>query len=65
MLKTIAKDAGLTPAQQLLNDVWDERVRDEFATTEKAWVAAIRVRTATAGHRTSRWLFAEERGEGF
>jgi hypothetical protein len=35
-LKTIATDAGLTPAQQLLNDVWDEHARDEFATTEKA-----------------------------
>jgi hypothetical protein len=29
-------DAGLTPAQQLLNDVWDEHVRDEFATKDAA-----------------------------
>ena len=29
-------DAGLTPTQQLLNDVWDEHVRDEFATKDAA-----------------------------
>src|SRR5260370_33308086 len=29
-------DAGLTPAQQLLNDVCDEPVRDEFATKDAA-----------------------------
>jgi hypothetical protein len=25
-------DAGLTPVQRLLNDLWDEHLRDEFAT---------------------------------
>lgn len=27
-------EAGLTPAQQLLNDLWDEHVRDEFVTKD-------------------------------
>src|SRR3979411_2990321 len=28
--------AGLTPAQRLLSDLWDEHVRDEFATKDAA-----------------------------
>jgi hypothetical protein len=26
----------LTPSQQLLNDLWDEHIRDEFATKDAA-----------------------------
>ena len=35
-MNTIATNAGLTPAQQSLNDLWDEHVRDEFATKDAA-----------------------------
>jgi carboxymethylenebutenolidase len=49
-LKTIATDAGLTPAQQLLNDVWDEHVRDEFATKDAAAALETMVPDAYVNH---------------
>jgi carboxymethylenebutenolidase len=49
-LKTIATDAGLTPAQQLLNDVWDEHVRDEFATKDATAALETMVPDAYVNH---------------
>ena len=49
-MKTIATDAGLTPAQQLLNDVWDEHVRDEFATKDAAAALETMVPDAYVNH---------------
>ena len=34
MSDTPSKQAGLTPAQQTLNDIWEEHLRDEFATQD-------------------------------
>src|ERR1700758_3809255 len=34
MSDTPSKQAGLTPAQQTLNDLWEEHLRDEFATRD-------------------------------
>jgi carboxymethylenebutenolidase len=42
--------AGLTPAQQLLNDLWDEHVRDEFATKDAAAAVDTMVPDAYVNH---------------
>jgi hypothetical protein len=49
-LNTIATDAGLTPAQQSLNDLWDEHVRDEFATKDAAAALDTMVPDAYVNH---------------
>jgi len=43
-------DAGLTPAQQLLNDLWDEHVRDEFITKDAAAALDTMVLDAYVNH---------------
>jgi|SRR5580765_266959 len=43
-------DAGLTPAQQLLNDLWDEHVRDEFITKDAAAALDTMVLDACVNH---------------
>jgi len=34
MSDSVQTGPSLTPAQELLNDLWDEHVRDEFATRD-------------------------------
>jgi hypothetical protein len=43
-------ECRLTPAQQLLNDVWDEHVRDEFATKDAAAALETMVPDAYVNH---------------
>jgi len=43
-------ECRLTPAQQLLNDVWDEHVRDEFATKDAAAAFETMVPDAYVNH---------------
>ena len=42
--------AGLTPAQRLLSDLWDEHVRDEFATKDAAAALDTMVPVAYVNH---------------
>jgi carboxymethylenebutenolidase len=42
--------AGLTPAQQFLSDLWDEHVRDEFATKDTAATLETMVPDAYVNH---------------
>jgi len=42
--------AGLTPAQRLLSDLWDEHVRDEFATKDAAAALDTMVPDAYVNH---------------
>jgi carboxymethylenebutenolidase len=43
-------DAGLTPAQQLLSDLWDEHVRDEFLTKDTVATLETMVPDAYVNH---------------
>ena len=43
-------DAGLTPAQQLLNDLWDEHVRNEFITKDAGAALETMVLDAYVNH---------------
>jgi carboxymethylenebutenolidase len=43
-------ETGLTPAQQLLSDLWDEHVRDEFATKDTAATLDTMVPDAYVNH---------------
>jgi carboxymethylenebutenolidase len=43
-------DAGLTPAQQLLNDLWDQHVRAEFITKDAAAALDTMVLDACVNH---------------
>lgn len=43
-------DARLTPAQQLLNDLWDEHVRDEFIAKDAAAALDTMVSDAHVNH---------------
>ena len=50
MKEKTSTDAGLTPAQQLLNDLWDEHVRDEFITKDAAAALDTMVLDAYVNH---------------
>lgn len=62
-------DTSLTPAQQALNDLWEEHVRDEFVTrhtedtldtmVEDAYVNHIPVLTGGAGREALREFYAK------
>jgi hypothetical protein len=43
-------DVKLTPAQQVLSDIWDEHVRDEFATKDAAGTLDTMVPDAYVNH---------------
>jgi len=50
-VKTVQdKATGLTPAQQLLSDLWDEHVRDEFVTKDTAATLDTMVLNAYVNH---------------
>ena len=61
-------DAGLTPAQQTLNDLWEEHLRHEFATQDtkatletmvpEAYVNHIPVLTGGVGHEELREFYS-------
>jgi carboxymethylenebutenolidase len=68
MSDTPSKQAGLTPAQQTLNDLWEEHLRDEFATRDTngtletmvpdAYVNHIPVLTGGVGHEELREFYS-------
>jgi carboxymethylenebutenolidase len=68
MSDTPSKQAGLTPAQQTLNDLWEEHLRDEFATQDTsatletmvpdAYVNHIPVLTGGVGHEELREFYS-------
>jgi carboxymethylenebutenolidase len=68
MSETPSKQAGLTPAQQTLNDLWEEHLRDEFATRDTnatletmvadAYVNHIPVLTGGVGHAQLREFYS-------
>jgi carboxymethylenebutenolidase len=61
-------EAGLTPAQQTLNDLWEEHLRDEFTTQDtnatletmvpEAYVNHIPVLTGGVGHEQLREFYS-------
>ena len=63
-----SRQAGLTPAQQTLNDLWEEHLRHEFATQETnatletmvpdAYVNHIPVLTGGVGHEQLREFYS-------
>ena len=64
-----SKETGLTPAQQALSDLWDEHVRDEFATkdanaaldtmTPDAYVNHVPVLTGGVGRNELQEFYSE------
>jgi carboxymethylenebutenolidase len=68
MSDTPSKQAGLTPAQQTLNDLWEAHLRDEFATRDTngtletmvpdAYVNHIPVLTGGVGHEQLREFYS-------
>jgi carboxymethylenebutenolidase len=68
MSDTPSKQAGLTPAQQTLNDLWEAHLRDEFATRDTngtletmvpdAYVNHIPVLTGGVGHEELREFYS-------
>jgi carboxymethylenebutenolidase len=63
-----SREVRLTPAQQLLNDLWEEHLRDEFATQDtkatletmvpEAYVNHIPVLTGGVGHEQLREFYS-------
>jgi carboxymethylenebutenolidase len=68
-MKTAQNEVSLPPAQQLLNDLWEEHVRDEFATKDPAatidtmvsdaYVNHIPVLTGGTGHEQLKEFYAK------
>jgi carboxymethylenebutenolidase len=49
-MKTAQNEVSLTPAQQLLNELWEEHVRNEFATKDPAATIDTMVPDAYVNH---------------